>query len=172
MKKNVDIQCYRPFHYNKAHFAGFCHNIIVDTRTICVALENKAKVTELCADGAKVALGFDNYDKDNGGVVPEDTRTEDETDTSNIYTVTSITPNGNAFKEETKIHGTKTINVTKIKEEAKPAEKAEVKKEEEEKVEVKAEKPAKTDTKADAKTANNNNKQQNNNSAKATNNKK
>lgn len=162
MKKNVDIQCYRPFHYNKAHFAGFCHNIIVDTRTICVALENKAKVTELCADGSKVALGFDNYDKDNGGVVPEDTRTEDETDTSNIYTVTSITPNGNAFKEETKIHGTKTINVTKIKEEAKPAEK----------VEVKAEKPAKTDTKADAKTANNNSKQQNNNSAKATNNKK
>lgn len=171
MKKNVDIQCYRPFHYNKAHFAGFCHNIIVDTRTICIALENKAKVTELCADGSKVALGFDNYDKDNGGVVPEDTRTEDETDTSNIYTVTSITPNGNAFKEETKVHGTKTINVTKIKEEPKPAEKVEVKKEEE-KAEVKAEKPAKTDTKADAKTANNNSKQQNNNSAKATNNKK
>lgn len=171
MKKNVDIQCYRPFHYNKAHFAGFCHNIIVDTRTICVALENKAKVTELCADGSKVALGFDNYDKDNGGVVPEDTRTEDETDTSNIYTVTSITPNGNAFKEETKIHGTKTINVTKIKEEAKLAEKVEVKKEEE-KVEVKEEKPSKTDTKADAKTTNNNSKQQNNNSAKATNNKK
>lgn len=171
MKKNVDIQCYRPFHYNKAHFAGFCHNIIVDTRTICVALENKAKVTELCANGSKVALGFDNYDKDNGGVVPEDTRTEDETDTSNIYTVTSITPNGNAFKEETKIHGTKTVNVTKITEEAKPAEKVEVKKEE--KVEVKeAEKPSKTDTKADAKTTNNNSKQQNNNSAKATNNKK
>ena len=172
MKKNVDIQCYRPFHYNKAHFAGFCHNIIVDTRTICVALENKAKVTELCADGSKVALGFDNYDKDNGGVVPEDTRTEDETDTSNIYTVTSITPNGNAFKEETKIRGTKTINVTKIKEEAKPAaEKVEVKKEEE-KAEVKEEKPSKMDTKADTKTANNNSKQQNNNSAKATNNKK
>jgi hypothetical protein len=167
MKKNVDIQCYRPFHYNKAHFAGFCHNIIVDTRTICVALENKAKVTELCADGSKVALGFDNYDKDNGGVVPEDTRTEDETDTSNIYTVTSITPNGNAFKEETKIRGTKTINVTKIKEEAKPAEKVEVKKEEEKvevkkeekKVEVKEEKPSKMDTKADAKAANNNSKQ-------------
>ena len=170
MKKNVDIQCYRPFHYNKAHFAGFCHNIIVDTRTICVALENKAKVTELCADGSKVALGFDNYDKDNGGVVPEDTRTEDETDTSNIYTVTSITPNGNAFKEETKVRGTKTINVTKINEESKPAEKVEVKKEEN--AEVKAEKPAKMDTKADAKTANNNSKQQNNNSAKATNNKK
>lgn len=170
MKKNVDIQCYRPFHYNKAHFAGFCHNIIVDTRTICVALENKAKVTELCADGSKVALGFDNYDKDNGGVVPEDTRTEDETDTSNIYTVTSITPNGNAFKEETKIHGTKTINVTKIKEEAKPAEKVEAKKEE--KVEVKEEKPSKTDTKADTKPANNNNKQQNNDSTKATNSKK
>lgn len=170
MKKNVDIQCYRPFHYNKAHFAGFCHNIIVDTRTICIALENKAKVTELCADGSKVALGFDNYDKDNGGVVPEDTRTEDETDTSNIYTVTSITPNGNAFKEETKVRGTKTINVTKINEESKPAEKVEVKKEE--KAEVKAEKPAKMDTKADAKTANNNSKQQNNNSAKATNNKK
>ena len=171
MKKNVDIQCYRPFHYNKAHFAGFCHNIIVDTRTICIALENKAKVTELCADGSKVALGFDNYDKDNGGVVPEDTRTEDETDTSNIYTVTSITPNGNAFKEETKVRGTKTINVTKINEEAKPAEKVEVKKEEE-KVEVKAEKPAETDTKADTKTANNNSKQQDNDSAKATNNKK
>ena len=171
MKKNVDIQCYRPFHYNKAHFAGFCHNIIVDTRTICIALENKAKVTELCADGSKVALGFDNYDKDNGGVVPEDTRTEDETDTSNIYTVTSITPNGNAFKEETKVRGTKTINVTKINEAAKPAEKVEVKKEEA-KVEVKAEKAAKMDTKADAKTANNNSKQQNNNSAKATNNKK
>lgn len=167
MKKTVDIQCYRPFHYNKAHFAGFCHNIIVDTRTICVALENKAKVTELCADGSKVALGFDNYDKDNGGVVPEDTRTEDETDTSNIYTVTSITPNGNAFKEETKIRGTKTINVTKIKEEAKPAEKVEVKKEE-----VKEEKPSKMDTKADDKAANNNSKQQNNDSAKATNNKK
>ncbi len=171
MKKNVDIQCYRPFHYNKAHFAGFCHNIIVDTRTICIALENKAKVTELCADGSKVALGFDNYDKDNGGVVPEDTRTEDETDTSNIYTVTSITPNGNAFKEETKVRGTKTINVTKINEEVKPAEKVEVKKEEA-KAEVKAENPAKTDTKADTKAANNNSKQQNNNSAKATNNKK
>ncbi len=171
MKKNVDIQCYRPFHYNKTHFAGFCHNIIVDTRTICVALENKAKVTELCADGSKVALGFDNYDKDNGGVVPEDTRTEDETDTSNIYTVTSITPNGNAFKEETKVRGTKTINVTKINEEAKPAEKVEVKKEEE-KAEVKEENPSKTDTKADAKAANNNSKQQNNNSAKATNNNK
>lgn len=171
MKKNVDIQCYRPFHYNKAHFAGFCHNIIVDTRTICIALENKAKVTELCADGSKVALGFDNYDKDNGGVVPEDTRTEDETDTSNIYTVTSITPNGNAFKEETKVRGTKTINVTKINEESKPAEKVEVKKEEV-KAEVKTEKPAKMDTKADTKTANNNSKQQNNNSAKATNNKK
>ena len=171
MKKNVDIQCYRPFHYNKAHFAGFCHNIIVDTRTICVALENKAKVTELCADGSKVALGFDNYDKDNGGVGPEDTRTEDEPDTANIYTVTSITPNGNAFKEETTIRGTKTINITDINEEAKPAEKVEVKKEEE-KVEVKEEKPAKTDTKADVKAANNNSKQQNNNSAKATNNKK
>lgn len=91
MKKRVDIMCYRPFQYQRATFAGYCHNVIADDVLIRTALENKAKVTELCEDGKEVALDFANYDENHGGMVPDNTATEAEVDPNKDLNVENIT---------------------------------------------------------------------------------
>lgn len=76
MKKKVDVYCGRAFSIGLASFAGKCINIILDTDAIRMCILNKARVWELTSDGKRIPLDFTNYDKDNGGVVPEKTRTE------------------------------------------------------------------------------------------------
>ena len=65
-KKMVDIHCYRPFHVNRSPFSGNCFNVIADTNIIRIALENKAKVSEVMTDGSRIPLDFANYNIYNG----------------------------------------------------------------------------------------------------------
>jgi len=65
-KKMVDIRCYRPFHVNRSPFSGNCFNVIADMNIIRIALENKAKVSEVMKDGSRIPLDFANYNIYNG----------------------------------------------------------------------------------------------------------
>ena len=66
MKKIVDVTCDQPFVIGYSSFAGICKEIVLDTDAILKCLENKAKVAEVLANGARVPLHFGNFDSDNG----------------------------------------------------------------------------------------------------------
>lgn len=138
MKKKVDVFCGRAFSIGPASFAGKCINIVLDTNAIRTCLFNKAFVWELTSDGQRIPLDFSNYDKDNGGVVADSTKTEYDP-SHRITKVTKITVKSNNEQvvepaEKKPVHTTVVKKV--VPEEKKEVKEESVSKEEKTSVEV------------------------------------
>lgn len=68
MYKKVNMYCRAPFTLKGARIGGNFRNIVLDTESIKVCIEHKAKIEEILPGGRILPLGFDNFDTDNGGV--------------------------------------------------------------------------------------------------------
>ena len=112
MKKKVDVFCMRPFAIGHSSFAGRCFHIILDTKGILTCLENKAKVTEILADGRRVLLDFGNFDADNGptGIDQKNAVTEDDVMAQQEPIIETITEEKARRHEEEVIEATAETN--------------------------------------------------------------
>ena len=112
MKKKVNVFCMRPFAIGHSSFAGRCFHIILDTKGILTCLENKAKVTEILADGRRVLLDFGNFDADNGptGIDQKNAVTEDDVMAQQEPIIETITEEKARRHEEEVIEATAETN--------------------------------------------------------------
>lgn len=110
MKKIVDVTCDQPFVIGYSSFAGICKEIVLDTDAILKCLENKAKVAEVLANGARVPLHFGNFDSDNGpSAVTQDAVLETDVEGRppvNVEVITSASKKAAAAPEVVEVNNT------------------------------------------------------------------
>lgn len=110
MKKIVDVTCDQPFVIGYSSFAGICKEIVLDTDAILKCLENKAKVAEVLANGARVPLHFGNFDSDNGpSAVTQDAVLETDVEGQppvNVEVITSAAKKTAAAPEVVEVNNT------------------------------------------------------------------
>jgi hypothetical protein len=128
MKKIVDVTCDQPFVIGYSSFAGICKEIVLDTDAILKCLENKAKVAEVLANGARVPLHFGNFDSDNGpSAVTQDAVLETDVEGQppvNVEVITSAAKKDGAAPEviEVNNNGVEVIKGEEVAEQPKVVE--------------------------------------------------